>query len=434
MNKKRFFIIASTFFLTGCSLSSGAEQRTLRLTNYGYTRTRMTGLENAVERFNGTHPKVQYKIEFNHYMDGVWDWDRYNERSEQLLVEEGVTDIITIPGEHLGSFAADGYLLPLDDVIEDPRFQEEYFAPLIPTTEFPGHTWGLLVEVDARVAYFNREVLEKLGYSVEEIKAIPEQIRTGEMTLKDVEEIGAEAVRRKFSDYAIVYRPRYGVFYYGMAQAFDAFSIDARGGVIFDEENFAEMLQFFRRNAERNQEPNPTEWKDANDIFIQGRAAVYMGANWTIYDCVMERGGDEETLLGQYIVTLLPAVRKGGSPFTLANTMQVVVSANCENPEDVKEILADAYSDWEALAVNCAQTYRFPVSRSTAAASAFLENEFQNSLMYMLDYSFFMPYMEDNRRWMNALYQAVCSVGNGSGTPEEVARMFAMDIEMELTH
>lgn len=42
-----------------------------------------------------------------------------------------------------------------------------------------------------------------------------------------------------------------------------------------------------------------------------------------------------------------------------------------------------------------------------------------------------LPYMEDNQRWMQALYQTVCSVENGSGTPEEVARMFGSDIENE---
>lgn len=173
------------------------------------------------------------------------------------------------------------------------------------------------------------------------------------------------------------------------------------------------------------------EWSDANDIFIQGRAAVYLGANWTIYDCVMERGGDEETLLGQYVVSLLPALHQGESPFTSSNTMQVVVSVNCENPEAVKEILANAYSDWDTLADHCAQTYRLPVAKSVAASPSFQENDLQAGLLYMMDYAFFMPYNSDNQRWLQAIYQAVRSVENGTGTPEEVAHMFALDLEEE---
>lgn len=76
-------------------------------------------------------------------------------------------------------------------------------------------------------------------------------------------------------------------------------------------------------------------------------------------------------------------------------------------------------------------SYRLPLAMPIVESPAFSDSGFLGSLMYMTDYSFFMPYMEDNQRWMKALYQTVCSVENGSGTPEEMARMFGSDIENE---
>ena len=412
--------------LWGCSLSEPVQERILRVANYGYTKTRYSGIQKAVERFNDEHPDVHYTLEVNDYLDGIWDWDSYVNGVEELKL-----DILLIPSDYLGLIASQGLLLPLDDVIHKERFQKEYFAPLVPSTQYEGHNWGFLVETDARMVYWNKKVLEQLGYSREEIEQLPEYVRSGALSLYDLAELGKEAVEQGYSEYAIVHRPRNGLFFYMMARQFDAFSLDQKGNVTFNEENFARMLEFFRNNALACASPQPENWSETNDVFLQGRAAVYFGASWSIYDSIVEKNGDAEIMEEMYVATLFPGIEHGEAPFTMSNAMLSGISSQCEYPEDVKEILENAYSDWETLAVHARETYRFPVSNSVASSSVFQENSFLSEKLYMMDYTSYMPNLKDNQRWFQALHQAVRSVENGTGDPWEVARTLAQDIEGE---
>ena len=415
--------------LTGCMLGDRVERRTLKAVNYGYTTMRISILQDAVDRYNERHPDTFYNLELNHYIDNSWNWENNLAKMKDMLAEGGEADILTVPGTYIfGELAADGYLLTLDEAVNTPRFQEEYFAPLLSQTQLDGHDYGFLVETDVQIVYLNRSVLERLGYSQEEIEGMPEQIRLGNMTMGDLEDIGRRAVEAGLCDYAMAHRPSYGVLFYMMAQQYGAFSLDETGEAVFDEERFAEMLRFFQRNAQISRREQPESWNEANDIFIQGRAAVYFGASWSIFDSVKERGGDEAKLTAQYVPALFPAVEKGGRPFTFSTTMMSAASSRCEYPEAVREIMADAYSDWEGLAQHCAENYRLPVSKTSAASQVFLDKHAVSDTMYMMDYTSYMPVRADNQIWLNAVYQAVVSVENGSGTPEEVARSFAQDL------
>lgn len=422
--------LVTACMLTGCVMGEATQPYTLRALNYGHTTTRISILEDTVEQYNAEHSGQRYALELNHYIDDTWNWNN-NIKNIKKMLDEKQVDILTIPSTYImGELAEEGYLLPLDDIVEQPEFEQEYFAPILAQTRVGDHAYGLLVETDVQMVYWNRDILEKLGYTSEEIDKIPEEVRKGNITLSDLENIGRQAVEQELCDFGIVHRPTYGVFFYMMAQQYQALSISEEE-VMFDEARFTEMLQFFERITESNRAPMPNQWADNNDIFIQGRAAVYFGASWTIYDCVEERGADADRLSEQYVVSLFPAVEKGQTPFTSLAIVVAALSSKCEQAEAVKEILEAAYSNWDALAKHCAISYRLPISKSAVNSPAFQENEFLSSTMYMTDYASNLPCLPDNQRWLNTLHQAVLSVENGSGTPEDVAHSVALDMELE---
>ena len=59
--------LTAACILAGCNPVGRVEHRTLRVTNYGHTKTRFASLQKAVDKYNAEHPKIQYSIEFNHY-------------------------------------------------------------------------------------------------------------------------------------------------------------------------------------------------------------------------------------------------------------------------------------------------------------------------------------------------------------------------------
>lgn len=57
------------------------------------------------------------------------------------------------------------------------------------------------------------------------------------------------------------------------------------------------------------------------------------------------------------------------------------------------------------------------------------ENTFLRNNLYMLDLTDFMPNRSDTEVWFQALFNAVRSIENGTGTLDEVADMLIHEIE-----
>lgn len=405
-----------------CGCSKKTEERQIRLLTFGYEDTRYLGLEQAIEKFN-QHHSVQYRLEVERYTDASWNWGEY------LTQFDGQQhDLLIVNSDYVAEFADRGYLEPLDDIIQKQIFQDQYLSPLIPCMMYNGKSWGLLIDTDVSMLYINRDVLRALGYTEQQIVRLPDQIRSGQFTMKNLIMLSHRAVEQGLSEYGMVHRPASGIFFYMMAEAFDAFEIQADGTIYFSEEAFVNMLTFFQDLAACNPVQAEESWNTFNDIFVNGKAAVYFGACWSIYDGMIEKNADPQRLEEQYITSLIPAISEGDSPFTISNSMLITLSSHSLYKDDLKEILIDAYSQWETCAEHAAQTYHMPVSRAAADDPVFQKNTFLLSNLYMMDYTTFVPNTSNMNLWYNALFQAVKSVENGSGTPEEVAHTFAQDV------
>ena len=422
---KRFIVmfVMSFILLTCIGCASQEQQKTIHLLSWGYEDSRYLGLEKVVEEFNQSSKNVKYELKVERYTDGNWNWQKYLD-----LFETSKPDLIIINSDVMGRLAAEGYLEPLDSIVQQDMFQKEYLSPLLPSTMYNGHNWGLLIDSDVSMVFVNRAMLQELGYTEQQIKNFPKSIRTGEITMNDLVQISEIAVKRNICDYSMVHRPAGGVYFYMMADQFDAFRILPNGEIYFSEENMEKMLAFFQHTVNTSVNTIPDTWNAVNDVFINGDAAVFFGNCWSIYDCITEKGANAEDLENQYVATLIPGIQKEDNPFTISNSMLITLSADSKNKEDIKKILSMAYSDWDACATHAAQTYHMPVSRTSVNSTFFQNNKFLVGNLYMMDYTNFAPNSPEIYIWRDALFQAVKSVENGSGTPKEVAHMFAQDL------
>ena len=414
------FMTVSLIILTGCK--SEMPKKTVRLLTWGYESSRYQGLEDAIRRYNAAASDEQYTLEIQNYTDSSWNWNEYME-----IFEKYQPDMMIVNSDHLGEMVQKGYLEPIDEIVEQPIFQENYFSPLVPSIQCEGQSWGLLIDSDVNMVFWNRDVLAALGFSEEDLTAFPEWVRSGRITLQDLTALAKQAIQNNLCTYGVLHRPAPGNYFSAMAEVFGALQIKADGAVAFSEETMIEMLSFFKASADMCNEELPNNWSDYNEAFINGRAAVVFGACWTLYDAIVEKGADAKQLEEKYIPTLIPAVRQGESPFTVSNSMMITLRKESEHKEALKKILAKAYSDWEVHAVHAAETYHMPVASTAVNSLAFQENQFLVDNMYMLDYTFFVPNHQDVVMWYQALYQAVKSVENGSGSEKEVANTFAQD-------
>lgn len=415
--------------LCGCGSLSPMHTNTIRLMNFGYEDSRYACLEDAIARYNEKHPGSQLVLEVEKYTDAEWDWSDYQALFQQATEEESI-DLILASSDYLGSLADKGYLEPLDEIVESEPFQDEYLAPLLPSLTYDGHYWGLLVETSVHMVFCNKDVLRAAGMSENDLAAFPDRVRRSEISMQDLLDIAQTGLDRGITRYGVVHRPTPGVFFYLMAQKFGACYFDAEGQVQYNRDNLIRMLRYFQEISQQNHLQLPTTWAECNEIFQQGEAAVYFGGCWTLHDVMLQTNLDSsDALEEQYIPVAFPAVDYQDTPSTISNSMVIMLASSSSQKELIKELLTDAYSDWDALGSHAAQTFHMPVSKSAASSAAMQENTFLKDNLYMLDLTDFMPNRNDTELWFQALFNAVRSVENGTGTLDEVADMLILEIQ-----
>ena len=430
MRRKAFALLTvSAILLSGCGNLQKPDTETIRLMNFGYEDSRYACLEDAIEQYNISHPERQFILEIQKYTDAEWDWNDYQKIFERAT-EDGNVDLILASSDYLGALASQGYLEPMDEIVGSAEYQNEYLSPLLSSLTYDGRYWGLLVETSVRMVFWNTEVLQSLGMSSSELQAFPEKVLRGEITMQDLLEIAQIGQTSGLTKYGVVHRPTPGVFFYLMADKFNACHLEPDGEILYDRNNLIRMLQFFQAISSKNGNRMPDTWEECNNVFENGDAAVYFGGCWTLHDVMLQNDLlSSEALEAQYIPTVFPIAGEGDAPSTISNSMIIMLSSNSENKQIIKDLLADAYSDWESLGSHAAQTYHMPVSRSAAASTEIEENVFLKDNLYMLDLTDFMPNRSDTASWFQALFNAVRSVENGTGILDEVADMLIQEIK-----
>jgi len=84
-------------------------------------------------------------------------------------------DIIAM--KNLAALADDGYIISLDDYVQKYwMLLEDIYPSLWNAVKYKGKIWGIPQDTEARPLYFRKDVLRALGWSEDEINALPEKL------------------------------------------------------------------------------------------------------------------------------------------------------------------------------------------------------------------------------------------------------------------
>ncbi len=412
--------------LSGCTAGK-EEVIELNLLTTGYEDTRYTSIFNAIQQFNKENSGRKYILNVDQYTNVFWDWDAYNDQFREKY-KDGSVDIFITTNEDIGELADQKLIEPLDDVLKKASFTEEYFSPLWESIIYEGHKYGFLIETEVRIVFISREVLRQLGFSEEDILALPELVKQGIFTMDDLLTISRKSVEKNLTQYGILHRPTKGTFFYMMAKDFGAISYDENHEIIINQAAFEDMLDFYY-NLTHTLELTPknstrVDWHHAYKEIINHNTAVFFGASWSIYDMVTELGASSEEILSNYMPMLFPSVRSNDQPSTISNTMVCTIASNSQYKDDIKQILEIAYTDWDANAIHSVNTFHLPVSQSAAQNPIFQNNSFLNNIMYMLDYTTLMPSNVNIKQISSDIFQAVSGVEMGEIKAKQAAKEF----------
>ncbi|HIC88018.1 MAG TPA: extracellular solute-binding protein [Anaerolineae bacterium] len=405
---------------------------------------RAKNLEAAAERLNkkleaeGANVRVKVEATFD-----TTSWGDYKKRV--LLAFEGkkAPDIVLSGHEDIAPWADAGYILSLDDYIAKyPDTYNDIFETLWGAVTFRGKRWAIPQDTEARPMYFNKTRLKELGWSDEEVDALPEKIKNGEFTLYDMLEVAKEAQDKGVVQpgYGYWHRPKKGSdFYHFYYNCGGTLQDPESGKLVLDKKAAQCVYQFFWDATQEYKVTKTdligTEWKIIHETVAGGKALFFNGGTWNWAewrDKYLPGEADPEAYLWENIgFALIPAMKKGGKPNTLSHPLVYMVTAQSKHPDLAFRIITEATAP-DLNALHAVQSGHLAILKSELQDPKYAEDKFAQAAAYMLEYTTFLPNNPDFGTLDEIYFGGISAVESGQWTPEEAVENVVADVQVEL--
>jgi inositol-phosphate transport system substrate-binding protein len=402
--------------------------------------TRFSNLQAAAERLNADLKRegAQYQIKVEGSFDTT-NWDQFLRRVLLAFQGGNPPDIVQASAALSTTWAAAGFLAPLDDYI--PKYNA--FSDIVPAlwtpVKYKGKTWGIPQDTEARPLYFNKVLLKKLGWTDQQIADLPKRIASGDFTWDDVMATVKEARQKNVIEPGKGYyhRPFNGPDFMEWYRSFGGRDYEAKSGkLVF---NKAAALRYYRWlragvdagviekdriNNDWNRFHQPITDGDGKVLFWSG--GTWNWAEWT-QQWVANRGG-ETWLFAHFGYAPHPAYVKGGKPITLSNPQAYMVAATSKNKDLAIRLLADTMAP-DLDAKHAVGSGHLPILKRTVAL---VNDRFLKEVSYLLNYTTFQPPHPDLPKWQDAFFRGVSAVESQSATPEQAVDVVAGEMQRTL--
>lgn len=278
-----------------------------------------------------------------------------DQRRQRLVVSlkarEKDPDVFLMDVAWVGQFAASGWLLPIDDLLNSEQLKKEmFFSSVINNVDFyNGNLIALPVYIDCGLLYYRKDLLEKYGYKVPS-------------TWEDLVNIAVKVQESERNNnprfYGFVWQ---GAQYEGLVCTFLEF-ITANGGGIYDSQG--DLILFDKRNIEASRfmrdiiqtykisPPNTyTEMKEEEvRLYFENGDALFE-RNWPYAWKLHE--GENSPVKGKVGVAVLPKF-KAGRPAATLGGWHIGISAYSDKKAEAKRLVSfiESYKVQKRLVLN----------------------------------------------------------------------------------
>ena len=271
-------------------------------------------------------------------------WDDFKQATT-LGVEAGTgPNIVVTSHADIAPWSAAGLIRPIEDYIDlDSWPINNIYDNLLPIASFEGVQWGIPQDAESRPFFFWIPHLEAIGYTQEQIEALPAMVESGEYTLYSVLE-DAVAMQE-----AGIIEPGYGFYprvsngpdYWQFYQSFGGVIQDPETGtLVLDRDAMLRTFQFFADAVEMGvtrQNHIGTPWDQWYAEVATGDAGLWHGGTWH-YARYTGREGLTD-FFDKVQFTLIPSGDEMGRANTITHPLVYLVTANGD--EDTAFIAAE---------------------------------------------------------------------------------------------
>lgn len=371
------------------------------------------------------------------------DWDPYRQEFVLSTDAGNPPDIILSGHEDIGEWAQNGLIIALDDLISgQPAVYNNVIDGLWPSVTFKGKRWAIPQDAEARPLYWSKPLLRELGLSDAQVDGLADAIKSGAYTLDDMLAAAKLAVDRGIVEegFGFWHRPRNGPDFWAFYYNFGGETIDsASGKLVYDKAAGLKHFQFFEDATQSSKvlvnDIFGREWSEWHtEITDSNRVLFWIGGSWQWAEWaeifVKDRGG-EDFLWENFGFGLIPAATKGGKPVTLTHPLAYMVSAKSKHP-DLAFKLISAITNDEANTRHAVGSTHLGILKSQATYAPYLEDRLLSEVLYMLEFTTFIP---NNPNWgvyNSAWFEGMQAVESGDMTAAEAVEFVVERMQAEL--
>lgn len=398
-------------------------------------------------RADGPAKAAEMVTDFNVKVIPVNDdsgWGEYKQKFTLAADSGEAPDIVLSGHEDIPVWANAGYIEEFGWCRDKyPEF-DDVIESLWDSVTWQGKIWGVPQDTEARPMFFHKQKLAEMGWSQEEIDALPEKIKNGEFTLDDMIETAKQAIEMGVVEpgYGYWHRPRKGgdfIQYYA-----------AYGGRLYDPEQdklivtrdaLEKWYAFQRRVVEEGITPENyigTEWSIWHDTVSHGNVLFWNGGIWQWADWavnyVADLGG-EDYLFSFVGYALQPSGIPGRPGVTLSHPLVYMITtpeaSGKNNQEAACAVLAKTTTP-EINTLHAVESTHLGILKSQANYPDYANNRFLSDVLYMLDYNFYQPNHVMYGPYFDILWDFMVKAENGEMSPADAANAAIELLQAEL--
>jgi len=382
------------------------------------------------------------QIKLNIIQDNT-EWGPYRQGFVLSTDAGNPPDIILSGHEDIGEWAQNGLIIALDEFISgQPEVYNNVIDGLWPSVTFKGKRWAVPQDAEARPLYWSKPLLRELGLSDAQVDGLADAIKSGAYTLDDMLAAAKLAVDKGIvkEGFGFWHRPRNGPDFWAFYYDFGGETIDsASGKLVYDQAAGLKHFQFFEDATQiSNVLVNDIfglEWSEWHtEITDSNKVLFWIGGSWQWAEWaennVNDRGG-EDFLWENFGFGLIPAAAKGGKPVTLTHPLAYMVSAKSKHPDLAFKLISAITSD-EANTRHAVGSTHLGVLKSQATYAPYLEDRLLAEVLYMLEFTTFIP---NNPNWdvyNSTWFEGIQSVESGEMTAAEAVDFVVERLRAEL--
>lgn len=259
-----------------------------------------------------------------------------------LAAEAGTAPAIVVTSHlDIAPWSAAGYIVPMEDYVDlDAWPLNDIYPNLMQIAAFGDVQWGIPQDAESRPFFFWKETMKGIGYTDDEIDALPEKVLAGEYTLANVLEDAKKAVDMGLVEEGYGFYPRVsnGPDYAQFYQSFGGELFDPESGkLVLDKAAMEEFYQFFVDAVEAGvvrKNHIGTDWNQWYNEVANGKAAIWHGGTWHFGRYARE---GNENFWDTIEFSLIPAGNDSGRANTITHPLVYLVT---DQEDDMVEEIA----------------------------------------------------------------------------------------------